>query len=96
MCPSKTSATGGGTLGCNWQALGSRFVFGAEGETGLYAAARERDQSLQHRNNDDTLDETVIGNWYGSIAGRAGWATDRAWFYAKAGAGFTERQVERG
>jgi outer membrane immunogenic protein len=40
--------------------------------------------------NDDTFDKTVIGNWYGAIAGRAGWAADRALFYGKAGVGFTE------
>src|SRR5205807_2369218 len=39
--------------------------------------------------NDQILDDTVIGNWYGAIAGRAGWAAPRALFYAKVGAGFT-------
>jgi opacity protein-like surface antigen len=82
-------ATGGGTLGCNWQAPGSRFVYGAEGETGymrLHASATNPYSA------DELLDDTVIGSWYGVIAGRAGWATDRAWFYGKAGAGFTDQK----
>jgi outer membrane immunogenic protein len=40
-------------------------------------------------NNNDTVDKTVIGNWYGAVTGRAGWAADRALFYGKAGIGFT-------
>ncbi len=80
-------ATGGGTLGCNWQALGSRFVVGAEGEAGYM---RLRASAINPYSADDMLDDTVIGNWFGAITGRAGWATDRAWFYAKAGAGFTD------
>jgi len=33
---------------------------------------------------------TVIGDLYGAVAGRAGFVYERAWFYGKAGVGFTE------
>jgi opacity protein-like surface antigen len=83
----KQSPMAGGTLGCNWQAPGSHFVYGAEGETGNL---RLRAHAVDPYSNNDVFDSTVIGNWYGALAGRAGWATDRAWFYGKTGVGFTE------
>jgi opacity protein-like surface antigen len=85
----KISPMAGATLGCNWQARGSSIVFGAEAETGnlrLQAAATDP-YSAAH--NNDTFDKTVIGNWYGAIAGRAGWVAGRSLFYGKAGIGFT-------
>jgi outer membrane immunogenic protein len=81
------NVTGGATLGCNWQALGSRFVFGAESETGYM---RLHGSAINPYSADEVLDDTVIGSWFGALAGRAGWATDRAWFYGKFGAGFTD------
>ena len=43
----KESPTAGGTLGCNWQAANSAWVWGAEGELRVHAAARTCDRSLQ-------------------------------------------------
>src|SRR6266571_2112077 len=86
----KISPIGGATLGCNWHARGSSIVFGAEAETGyLHLRAAATDPYSASYNN-DTFDKTVIGNWYGIITGRAGWTADRALFYGKAGAGFTD------
>jgi opacity protein-like surface antigen len=80
-------ATGGGTFGCNWHASGSRFVFGAESETGYM---RLNGRAINPYSPVDTVDDTVVGSWFGAIAGRAGWAMDRAWFYGKLGAGFAD------
>ena len=87
--PFKMTPIGGGTLGCNWHAVGSRIVWGAEGETGYMRLHASAIDPYSEAFNNDTFDDTVIGNWYGAIAGRAGWAADRALFYAKAGVGFT-------
>jgi len=85
--PFNATAMFGGTLGCNWQPTGSRFVWGTEGEVGYM---RINGTAINPYSADDTLDRTIIGNWFGAIAGRGGYATDRALFYAKAGVGFTE------
>jgi outer membrane immunogenic protein len=88
--PFKMSPIGGGTLGCNWHAMGSPIVFGAEGEAGYMRLNASVVDPYSIPFNSDTTDATVIGNWYGVLAVRAGWAADRALFYAKAGAGFTD------
>jgi opacity protein-like surface antigen len=85
--PLKTSVTTGGTLGCNWQAAGTRFVWGAEGEAGYM---RLHGSAINPYSNGDTVDSTAVGDWVGAITGRAGWAADRALFYAKGGIGFTD------
>jgi opacity protein-like surface antigen len=86
--PFKETPVGGATLGCNWHAPGSSFIFGAEGETGyMHLRAVALDPYSDPFN--DVLDRTVIGNWYGAFAGRLGWAYERALFYAKTGVGFT-------
>src|SRR6185436_14611047 len=42
--------------------------------------------------NNDTLDSTRIGDWYGAITGRGGYATERGLFYLKGGVGFANLQ----
>ena len=64
-------------------------MFGAEAETGFMRLSAAATDPYSASNNNDTFDKTVIGNWYGAIAGRAGWAAERALFYGKAGIGFT-------
>ncbi|MTW17934.1 outer membrane beta-barrel protein [Rhodoplanes serenus] len=81
---SDSSVIGGGTLGCNWQPVGSQFVLGLEGELGYI--------SLEG-SGADPLDPTIvaaskIGDWYGMITGRLGFAWDRALLYVKGGAAF--------
>jgi outer membrane immunogenic protein len=86
----------GGTVGCNRQPSGSSFMYGAEAEAGF--------MRLHARMTDPysvpppplplppnyVFDDTVVGDWYGAIAARAGWAYQRALFYGKVGAGITE------
>jgi opacity protein-like surface antigen len=88
--PLKFSGNGGGAAGCNWHAPRSRFVWGAEAEAGYMRLTANAINPYSLPFNGDTLDTTTIGNWFGALSGRAGWATDRALFYAKGGVGFTE------
>jgi opacity protein-like surface antigen len=88
--PLQYSLNGGGTLGCNWHARGSRFVWGVEGEAGYMRVHASAINPYSQPFNGDTLDTTTIGNWFGALSGRAGWATDRALFYGKGGIGFTD------
>ena len=79
-----SSVIGGGTLGCNWQPVGSQFVLGLEGELGYMKL---------EGSGADPLDPTIvaaskIGDWYGMITGRLGFAWDRALLYVKGGAAF--------
>jgi outer membrane immunogenic protein len=87
----KSSFLGGGTVGWNWQAPGSAFVLGIEGEIGSLrvrgSAADPVSPAL------DTVSTTKIGDWYGFIGGRAGFAWDRALIYAKGGAVFMDRRA---
>jgi len=86
--PFKDFLTGGGTLGCVREDMRSGFTYGAEGEAGfmrLHAWAIDPYGTIP-----GVLDNTVIGDWYGAVAGRAGWAAARALFYGKVGVGFTD------
>ena len=65
------------------------WVWGAEGESGFMRLRGRAIDPYSTDFNNDTIDTTTIGNWYGSIAGRFGFAYERAWFYGKAGIGFT-------
>jgi outer membrane immunogenic protein len=81
---------GGGTLGCNWQIApgpyGSNFVVGIEGEGGyLSESGHVIDPNSILSNNGDTITRTRIGDAYGVIAARLGFAFDPLLLYFKAG-----------
>lgn len=82
---------GGGTIGYNWQTPGSNMVFGLEGEAG-YLHLHGSKQDINAFNAGFTLPDSVnstrIGDAYGVIAGRVGFASDRTLFYAKGGVAF--------
>jgi outer membrane immunogenic protein len=86
-----SSFIGGGTIGYNWQAPGSYFVFGLEGEAG-YLHLHRSQQDINAVNVGiplpDSVNSTRIGDAYGVIAGRIGFASHRALFYAKGGVAF--------
>ncbi len=73
-------ATGGGTLGCDWQ-VNSWLVLGAEGEAGYLNIAGSSSPG-------DVADSAKFGTGYGLIAGRAGVAFDRLLIYGKVGVAF--------
>ncbi len=84
-----TSFIGGGTIGYNWQFAGSPFVIGIEGEIGYMhlngSGADPRSPAL------DTVADTRVGDWYGVLAGRLGWAVVPNWLlYVKGGAVWTD------
>lgn len=84
----KSSFIGGGTLGCNWQPIGSPFVLGIEGELGylrLTGSAIDPFDPFLSINS-----HTKIGDWYGLVAGRLGYAWDRALLYVKGGVAFVD------
>ncbi len=85
------SFIGGGTLGCNYQPVGSPFVVGFEGEAGymrLTGAAYDPFLSRFNATTPQILSSTRIGDWYGMATARLGYAWDRAMIYAKGGAAF--------
>jgi outer membrane immunogenic protein len=93
--PAGTASTviGGGQIGCNWQAAGSNWVFGLEGDGDAQRWTRTRIQGL-------TVPPLVVGDrfdarsdWQGSARGRIGYAWDRTMLYATGGIAFTDVKV---
>jgi outer membrane immunogenic protein len=95
------SFIGGGTLGCNWQPIGSPFVLGLEGEFGgLSLRGQSFDPNTivngrtattigMSQTVPDVLGSAKVGDWYGMITGRLGYTVwDRTMLYVKGGAAF--------
>src|SRR5262245_12187844 len=84
---SGSSVTAGGTGGCNWQPVGSPFVLGIEGEAGYLKLDGSGFDPLRSPTfnaiTPDVLGTAKIGEWYGMITGRVGYAWDRTLFYVK-------------
>jgi outer membrane immunogenic protein len=86
-----SSVIGGGTLGCNWQPVGSPFVLGIEGEVGflhLRGQAFDPNTIADNQTTLDVLGSAKVGDWYGMVTGRLGYAWDRTLIYIKGGAAF--------
>ncbi|MDC7789558.1 porin family protein [Rhodoplanes sp. TEM] len=81
-----SSFIGGGTLGCNWQPVGSPFVLGLEGEVGYLSL----EGSGYSPFGLEVISSTKVGDWYGMITGRLGYSWDRAMIYVKGGAAFVD------
>jgi outer membrane immunogenic protein len=96
-----TSVIGGGTLGCNWQPASSPFVFGGEGEAGYMKLEGSTFDPWVNaalpltsvRATSDVLGSARIGNWYGMITGRLGYAWGSTLIYIKGGAAFVALQA---
>jgi outer membrane immunogenic protein len=82
------SFIGGGTLGYNWQAPGSPWVIGLEGEIGYLRLTGSAPDPTQP----DTTASAKVGDWYGFLGGRAGYAWDRTLLYLKGGVAFVDVQ----
>src|SRR5882762_6191261 len=77
----------GGTAGYNWQAAGSPWVFGLEGDldwTNIKDSAVCGGVTCQTKNN-----------WFGTVRGRVGYAWDRFMPYVTAGAAFGDIEANR-
>jgi outer membrane immunogenic protein len=86
-----TSVIGGGTLGCNWQPTSSSYVLGVEGEAGymrLKGQAFDPNTLAGGQTTLDVLGSAKVGDWYGMVTGRLGYAWDRTLLYVKGGAAF--------
>ena len=91
-----SSFIGGGTLGSNWQPVGSPFVLGLEGEFGylkLTGEAFDPNTLVGTQTISDVLGSAKVGNWYGMVTGRLGYAFDRVLLYVKGGAAFVRTQA---
>jgi outer membrane immunogenic protein len=82
-----SSFIGGGTIGYNWQPVGSPWVFGLEGEFGYLHLSKSGPDPLSP--GLDTVADAHIGDWYGVFAGRLGYSWDHWLLYAKGGVAFT-------
>jgi opacity protein-like surface antigen len=69
---------GGGTIGYNWQAPGSQFVFGIEADAA--GAGIRYSEGIPGIYSLETKIEA-----FGTVTGRAGFAVDNALFYVKGG-----------
>jgi len=85
-----SSFIGGGQIGYNWQAPGSPWVFGIEGDIDAQHFSRSLvlGAPVGPFIAGDTF--TVESNWEASIRGRIGYAWDRVLLYATGGAAFTQ------
>jgi outer membrane immunogenic protein len=88
-----TTLIGGGQVGCNYQPVGSNWVFGVEGDVDAQRWRTTRVQPV-------TLPPFVVGDsfdvrsdWQASARGRLGYAWDRWMIYATGGAAFTNVKV---
>lgn len=89
------SGMGGGTLGCNFQMASTRIVWGVEAEAGVLRLTAKVDNPYTVAFGlTDTTDSTRVGDWYGAIAGRLGYAVADVLFYLKGGVGFTHVAAE--
>src|SRR5262249_9633544 len=94
--PLDPSVIGGGTLGCNWQPVGSAFVLGVEGEGGYMKLKGSAFDPLisptltvaAFRGTPDVLGSAHAGDWYAMATGRLGYAFDHVLVYVKGGAAF--------
>lgn len=90
-----TSSTGiiGGQIGCNWQAAGSSWVFGLEGDADAqrWSATRTVARGVGPIIPGDSFD--IRSDWQASFRGRLGYAWDRWMLYATGGVGFTNAKV---
>ena len=88
-----TTLIGGGQAGCNYQAPGSNWVFGLEGDVDWQRWSITRTQNVNFAPfvAGDTFD--ISSKWQGSARGRIGYAWDRWMLYATGGAAFTGVRV---
>ncbi len=93
---SSTDSTiiGGGQVGYNWQAPGSNWVFGVEGDIDAQKWSTTRGVAAPFPTAvpifipGDTF--TVESDWQASLRGRIGYAWDRTLLYATGGVAFTQ------
>lgn len=89
-----TSLIAGGQIGCDWQAPGSNWVFGVEGDLDWQRWSRTSTVGTVFPFPFVTGDSfDWRSRWQGSARGRIGYAWDRFMLYATGGAAFTDLTV---
>jgi len=83
------SFIGGGQLGCNWQQMGSSFVFGIEGDV-IGASEKFSGEVARFPNVIDHFDATGKIGTQGSLRLKLGTAVDRTLFYVAGGVSFAK------
>jgi len=89
----KSSFIGGGTAGCNWQPIGTPWVMGLEGEAGYLSLSGSAFDPAFPLGHNIVFASAKIGNGYGMVTGRLGYAADRVLLYVKGGAAFLDESV---
>jgi len=86
--------TGGLTAGYNWQGVASPLVLGIEGEFGyLRANGSQAYTAVGFPSASEMTATTTVGNWYGTLTPRIGYAWDRLLVYVKGGLAVSREQV---
>jgi outer membrane immunogenic protein len=86
------SATGGGTIGFDWQR--NRLVFGVGAETGVIDLDGKRvDPNSVACCAGDTK-TSFESDWYGALTGRAGIAFDRVLIFGRGGVAFLDAEAQ--
>ena len=88
--PDNSSWIAGGQVGYNWQAPGSAWVFGVEGDIDAQDFSRSvvLATTVGPLLAGDTF--SVESKWQASLRGRIGYAVDRVLFYGTGGVAFTQ------
>jgi outer membrane immunogenic protein len=86
-----SSMIGGLTIGYNLQSAGSPIVFGLEGEFGYLRLTGSAVDRIAV--GFDTGSSAKVGDWYGMITGRLGYAFDRVLLYVKGGVAFVDTKA---
>ena len=86
-----SSIIAGGTIGYNWQPVGSSWLYGLEGEFGYIGLKGSAPDPLSP--GLDTVASAKVGNWYGVFAGRLGYTWDRALLYVKGGGALVQEST---
>jgi outer membrane immunogenic protein len=88
---------GGGTVGCNYQFVGSPFVIGIEGEGGFLKLDGAAFDPFINQTvlvvTPDVLGAARIGDWYAMATGRLGYAFNNWMIYVKGGAAFLQTKA---
>jgi outer membrane immunogenic protein len=87
---------GGGTLGYNWQAPGSQFVFGLEADAAGSSLKQTQTTALNVLGFPVTATGEDKVDAFGSVTGRVGVALDASLLYAKGGYAWADNKITLG
>jgi outer membrane immunogenic protein len=93
---SNSSVIGGGTVGCNYQPMGSPLLVGIEGEAGYMKLEGSAFDPFRSPTvgavTPDVLGTAKTGDWYGMVTARLGYSWGLVMTYGKGGVAFLQVQ----